>query len=156
MEDTTEVEFSFSDLVLADEAKGLLGEGEGQLEDVEVAGILPIVGAVIAGAIAAAAVTKIVTHIIQTRQCQQIIDARSGKVEVTVNCEIRNGRIIFIADKDQQLVVTEVPDVFNATDVAKQALTEGASVAKAAIEAAGGKAEVEETDDDSEMPSEDS
>ncbi len=110
-------------------------------------GILPIVGAVIAGTVAVAGATTLVMWIRDKFACQQLVDARGDDVEIVTDCDHRNGKIIVIADKGQVVSITDPPDVFDITEVAKTALSSGADVAKAAIEAAGGEAKVEPNPD---------
>ncbi len=118
----------------------LTENGEIDVQPVEQMGILPIIGVVLAGAIAAAAVAKLVRWWQISHGCEQILDFTSGKLVQTVNCEFKNGKVIVVAAKDQQVVISDVPDVLDLTDIAKTALTAGAPAAADAVNAAGGKA----------------
>lgn len=139
------VEFVANDHKVADRIMELAGDGL-ERRDEDIAGILPVFAAVIVGTITAAAVAQIANWLMKNDECQQIMDFRSDDVKVTVNCEIRNGRIIVVAKDGLQVVVHDVPDLIDITDIAKTAATAGAEKAKEKVEKAGGTADVEPAD----------
>jgi hypothetical protein len=129
-----------------------VSELEGARQDLEEAGatkvhvpddggqdILPIL--VVIGVIAGiTALADLVMRIRAKTSCQEIIDARDGKVKISKNCDFKDGKIIVISGDDQKVEVHDVPDGFDVTKVVEAALKGGADAVKAAAEAAGAKA----------------
>lgn len=151
MSDTNEARVSFSigldDGEVADDLQNWLTEnGATELSREMRKGILPIIPIVIGGSIAAAAIAQLVIRIRDNYECQQLFDFRSNGIKHVVDCRFKNGKILIIADKDQQVEITEAPDILDFTEIAKTAATAGADAAKAAVEAAGGKAGVTKTE----------
>lgn len=141
---------AFSDQALADRVRAMAGDES--LREKEVAAVLPLVGAVLVGSLTAAAFAQIANWILRNDECQQIMDFRGDEIDVKVNCEIRNGRIIVVAKEGETVEISDVPDLIDFTEIAKTAITEGAAAAKAAVEAAGGTAEVGSADPELDSP----
>lgn len=105
-------------------------------------GILPLIPIVIAAVIGIDALVDIIRKWRLEHQSEQIISYKDGKVEVRIVEEIKNGKIIILADKGTAIDVEKVPDNIDMAAVAKAALAEGADIAKEMIDKAGGKATV--------------
>ena len=105
-------------------------------------GILPLIPIVIAAVIGIDALVDIIRKWRLEHQSEQIISYKDGKVEVRIVEEIKNGKIIILADKGTAIDVEKVPDNIDMAAVAKAALAEGADIAKEMIDMAGGKATV--------------
>ncbi|MCC5953438.1 MAG: hypothetical protein JJU45_15210 [Acidimicrobiia bacterium] len=108
----------------------------------DVAALLPLVP-VIGGILTAAAVATLMDWLLAKDECRQAVDFRGDEIKFVTNCDIKDGKVFVIANEGQQVTIHDVPPLLDITAVAKQAVTEGAAAAKAAIEAAGGKADVE-------------
>ena len=136
-----------ADEALANEIEAWLEtNGGSDLEVQDLHGLLPLIPIVIGGSIAAAAITSLIFYIRSKGECQQLFDFRSGEIKHHIDCRFKNGRIIVIADNNQQVEISDVPSAINFTEIAKTAITAGADAAKGAIEAMGGKAEVTNQD----------
>jgi hypothetical protein len=94
-----------------------------------------IVGAVIG----VSALVDVYVRWRKNHMCQEIIDARDkGKPEITVNCDIKDGRIIVLLPEGK-IEIHEVPDGVNIADLLQTALSAGAEAVKTAAEKIGAK-----------------
>jgi hypothetical protein len=141
-----EIQAVLSDEVIAAEVEYWLAEHNASDVDrkhQEESGFLPVVAIVVACTIASAALAELVLHIREKFQCQQIINAQGTKVEISTQCDHRNGKIIVLAAEGVVLSITDPGNLLDITDVAKTAASAGAEVAKAIVERGGGMATVE-------------
>jgi hypothetical protein len=145
--DTVDIRIGISNGSGLDDAEEVLRKhGARNVEVHEREGVVPlIIPIVIAASIGTSALTQLVRFWLEKSECQQILDFRGGKLKMVDDCDHKNGKVIVVADKDTSVVISSVPEVMNLTEIAKTAITKGAEAAKAAVEAAGGKADVEET-----------
>jgi hypothetical protein len=125
----------------ADEARELeellRSEGAQQVQlrepgkEVQGLAFIPIV---IGAVIGASALVDIYLRWRKNHMCQQIIDARKeGTPIITVNCEVKDGRIIVLLPEGK-VEIHEVPDGVNIADLLKAALSGGVDALKAAAE----------------------
>lgn len=130
---------------MADELKGFLEEqGASDVVEERMLGILPGLGIVIVGVIAAAGIAQVANYVHRTWGCQQTIDARHNPVKQTIDCKVRNGTVVTISENGT-VALTDVPDLIDITEVIKAALSTGKNVAEAVKKAAedlGAKAEI--------------
>ena len=106
--------------------------------------LIPIV---IVAVIAGAAIVEFVEWWRIHHQAEQIINYHDGKVDVQIVHEIKNGKILVFADKDTVVQIDNADPPLNLTDVAKAAVTGGASAAADKAKEAGKDASVETPDD---------
>lgn len=101
-------------------------------------GVLPIL--IIVGAIAAVtSAADVIERWRQGHQCQQLIDARGEKVEISKDCSIKNGKIIVVSSDDRRVEIHDVPSGLDIGKLLEAALSSGADAVKAVADSAGAK-----------------
>lgn len=111
-------------------------------------GIVPFIPLVIGIAIGVAALARVIAFLIERFNYEQIITYHDGKVTIQVVKEIRNGKILIFADKDTVVQINNVDPPIDLTEIAKAAISAGASDAADKAKDAGKDASVEKPTDD--------
>lgn len=104
--------------------------------------LVPAIPIVIAVAIGAAALVQLIVKIRNNGLPQQIITYHDGKVDIRIIDEVKNGKILIFADKDTVVELSDVPDTFDFTEVAKAAVQLGGQKGKEVAETLGSDAKV--------------
>jgi hypothetical protein len=138
--DSTRVIF-FVEESLADEVEqGLLKEGASDIErrtGERGDRILPLIPIVIGATIGVTALANLVISIRGHSQCRTLIDARKDELEQRIDCRIKDGRIIIVANDGTQVQIIDAPDAFDLTEVLKAGVSSTGDAVKTAAEAAG-------------------
>jgi hypothetical protein len=142
MADQVAVEIRLGD---ADDAAGVAARlAELGADDVSVAeeqGLVDLLPYVVTGLVALAGLTDVLASIRGRRRCQQIIDVRGKTITSTVDCSVRDGRLIIVA-KGGKVTIHEPGRLLDLTKVIETALQSGAKAAHDAVAAAAPDAEL--------------
>jgi hypothetical protein len=104
-------------------------------------GLLPIIGAVVAAVIGVSALAELIMRWRDKHRCQQLIDARAGEIKQSVNCDIRDGRIIVVTGDNSKVEIVDAPKGIDLTEVLKAAMSGSADAVKKAAEDGGAQVE---------------
>jgi hypothetical protein len=132
----------FVDESLADEVvQGLDREGASDVErhthEGDQTRILPFIPIVIGATIGVHALAALIISWRDHHQCRTLIDARKDDLEQIIDCRIKDGRIIVVANDGTQVQIIDAPNAFDLTEVLKAGVSSTGDAVKAAAEAAG-------------------
>jgi hypothetical protein len=129
--DEMAVEIRVADRAQAAEIVSALDEHGGHdVSLTEEQGIVDLLPYVISVLVALAGFAEVALAILSRTRCQQIIDVRSKTVKSSVNCSIRDGRIIIIAPGGR-VTIHEPEKLVDLSQVIAAALRSGAKAAHA-------------------------
>jgi hypothetical protein len=89
-----DVEFVCSDEDAAELERLLRESGATGVEPVEEAGILPVIGIVVAAALAVSALANVVIKLRRAWRCGVVVDARVGIIRTEKNCDLPPGTVL--------------------------------------------------------------
>jgi hypothetical protein len=107
-------------------------------------GVDPFITPIVVTAIVSAgALASIVEWLRKRTQCQIVLDARQpASITKTVDCRVRDGRIIVLASDGTRVQVVDVPELFDFNALIHASLTGGSdAIASAALEGGASVAE---------------
>ena len=124
-------EVVFREASLVPEATAeLSAAGEMDIRLPEEKGFFPIVPVVIACVIGISGIAALIAWVVSKRRCQVILDARTEPIRKEIDCRIRDGRLIILTKDGERVEIVEVPPAIDFTEIAKAAVTGGASLVK--------------------------
>lgn len=97
-----DVEFVVEDEETEELQQILALSGARDVERVEEEGVLPVIGVIVAAALAVSALANVVIRLRQAWKCGVIVDARVGIVRTKKDCDLPPGTVlVFTRDGDQ-------------------------------------------------------
>jgi hypothetical protein len=144
-EDTAEpleFEIHLSEPELADGIAAWAAEHGETLVPSEERGIVPLLPFVLAGLLAINSIASLIMWVRSKTTCRTIIDARDDELRTDIDCRIRDGRIIVIANDDTRVEVTDAPPMLDLTKVLASALGGTAASMVSVLETTGASARI--------------